>query len=426
MKTLRVNLSLLTAALGVSLTALSAHATDLRVQCYSDGNECEVTGDIAKRFEAANPGTKIIIDKVPYKAVVETLPVQLAAGEGPDIARVTDLGGLNKYYLDLTPHLSAARQKAWQDNFASTLNWFRAGPADKGIYGMMSQLTVTGAYVNKTLFEQAKVPMPGPTATWDDWMAASKKEADATKTPFAAAMDRTGHRFAPLAVAYGAKIFDAKGVPVIDDGYKLAATKFVGWHKSGLMPKEVWGGLGGSAYRDAFEEFANGRIVMYYSGSWQVNRMDKNVTKAFDWAVVPAPCGPAGCTAMPGGAAYVGLKRTKAPAEVAKFLDFLSMDANYSEMMSRTENIPAHLGVAKAGVTYNVSPLAKVALNSFVSDVPKILKPNFDLQGYRLNRAVFQPTAARLGQAIAGEMSVEDALKRLASDIDEQVKAAAK
>ena len=414
-------------AAGVALTlSTPVSAQELRVQCYSDGNECEVTGDIAKRFEAANTGIKIVIDKVPYKAIVETLPVQLAAGEGPDIARVTDLGGLNKYYLDLTPHLSAARVKAWQDNFASTLPWFRAGPADKGIYGMMSQLTVTGGYVNKTLFEQAKVPMPGPTATWDDWMAASKKVADATKTPFAMAMDRTGHRFAPLAVAYGAKIFDAKGVPVIDDGYKLAAKKFVEWNKAGLMPKEVWGGIGGSAYRDAFEEFANGRIVMYYSGSWQIRRMDTQVTKAFDWAVVPAPCGPAGCTAMPGGAAYVGLKRTKSPAAVAKFLDFLSQDANYSEMMARTENIPAHLGVAKAGVTYNVSPLAKAALNSFVGDVSKILKPNFDLQGYRLNRAVFQPTAARLGQAVAGEMSVDDALKRLAADVDEQVKAASK
>ncbi len=424
MKVLRI--AAIAASVALTLNTQQVSAQELRVQCYSDGNECEVTGDIAKRFEAANAGIKIVIDKVPYKAVVETLPVQLAAGEGPDIARVTDLGGLNKYYLDLTPHLSAARVKAWQDNFASTLPWFRAGPADKGIYGMMSQLTVTGGYVNKTLFEQAKVPMPGPTATWDDWMAASKKVADATKTPFAMAMDRTGHRFAPLAVAYGAKIFDAKGVPVIDDGYKLAAKKFVEWNKAGLMPKEVWGGIGGSAYRDAFEEFANGRIVMYYSGSWQIRRMDTQVTKAFDWAVVPAPCGPAGCTAMPGGAAYVGLKRTKSPAAVAKFLDFLSQDANYSEMMARTENIPAHLGVAKAGVTYNVSPLAKAALNSFVGDVSKILKPNFDLQGYRLNRAVFQPTAARLGQAVAGEMSVDDALKRLAADVDEQVKAASK
>lgn len=415
--------------IGLALAALAstpAFAQELRVQCYSDGNECEVTADLAKRFEGASAGAKVIIDKVPYKAVVEQLPVQLAAGEGPDIARVTDLGGLNKHYLDLTPHLGAARVKAWNDNFASTLTWFRAGPADKGIYGLMSQLTVTGAYVNKTLFEQAGVPMPDAKATWDQWMAAADKVAKATKTPFAMAMDRSGHRFAPLAVAYGAKLFDAAGAPVIDAGYQAAVKKFVDWHKAGQMPKEVWGGVGGSQYRDAFEEFANGRVVFYYSGSWQIKRMDNQVTKAFHWTVVPAPCGPAACTAMPGGAAFVALKRTKQPALAAKFLDFLAQDANYAELMARTDNIPASLAVAKAGVKYNVSPLARTALDSFVADVPKIAAPNYALQGYRFNRAIFLPTAQRIGQAVAGEMSVDDALKRMAADIDEQVKAASK
>ncbi len=413
------------AALVAAAASASALGADIRVQCYSDGNECEVTADLAKRFEARNPGTKVIVDKVPYKAVVETLPVQLAAGEGPDIARVTDLGGLNKFYLDLTP-LLGARAKYWEDNFGPTLKWLRGGPADKGIYGMMTQLTVTGMFVNKTLFEQAKVPLPGPTATWDDWIEATRKVAQATKTPYAMAMDRSGHRFAPLAVASGAKIFDASGNPVVDDGYKAAATKFVNWNKSGLMPKEVWGGVGGSQYRDAFEEFANGRVVAYYSGSWQIKRMDTQVTKSFDWIVVPAPCGPGGCTAMPGGAAFVALKRTKAPADVAKFLDFLASEDVYREYMARTENIPAHAAVAKAGVAYDVSPGAKAALATFVGDVPKIAPANYELQGYRLNRAVFLPTAQRLGQAVAGEMSTEDALKRLAQDMDEQVKAASK
>ena len=412
-------------ALAAAAAAASAFAADIRVQCYSDGNECEVTADLAKRFEARNPGTKVIVDKVPYKAVVETLPVQLAAGEGPDIARVTDLGGLNKFYLDLAPQLGA-RAKYWEDNFGPTLKWMRAGPADKGIYGIMTQLTVTGMFVNKTLFEQAKVPMPGPTATWDDWMDAAKKVATATKTPYAMAMDRSGHRFAPLAVASGAKIFNASGAPIVDDGYKAAANKFINWHKAGLMPKEVWGGVGGSQYRDAFEEFANGRVVAYYSGSWQVRRMETQVTKSFDWAVVPAPCGPGGCTAMPGGAAFVALKRTKSPAEVAKFLDYLAEADVYKEYMARTENIPAHAGVAKAGVTYDASPNVKTALAVFVGDVGKIAPANYELQGYRLNRAVFLPTAQRLGQAVAGEMSADDALKRLAQDMDEQVKAAAK
>jgi len=82
--------------------------------------------------------------------------------------------------------------------------------------------------------------------------------------------------------------------------------------------------------------------------------------------------------------------------------------------------------VAKAGLTYSVSPNAKAALNTFVADVPKIAKPNYDLQGFRFNRAVFLPTAQRVGQAVAGEMTADEAIKRLAADIDEQVTAASK
>src|SRR5215470_18817824 len=89
----------------VSLVFGVAAAGEIRVACYSDGNECEVTQDLAKRFEAQNPDVKVAVDKVPYKAILEQLPVQLAAGEGPDIARVTDLGGLSKYYLDITPYV---------------------------------------------------------------------------------------------------------------------------------------------------------------------------------------------------------------------------------------------------------------------------------------------------------------------------------
>ena len=154
-------------------------------------------------------------------------------------------------------------------------------PADKGIYGLMSQLTVTGAFVNKTLFEQAKVPMPGDQGDLGrvggrERRKVAKATQDAVTrwrwTAAATASRRSRWR-------YGAKIFDAKGAPVIDDGYKTAVKKFVEWNKDGLMPKEVWGGIGGSAYRDAFEEFANGRVVMYYSGSWQVKRMDTQVTQ---------------------------------------------------------------------------------------------------------------------------------------------------
>src|SRR5437867_5792207 len=217
----------------LSLVVGVAFAGEIRVACYSDGNECEVTQDLAKRFEAQNADVKVAIDKVPYKAIVEQLPVQLAAGEGPDIARVTDLGGLSKYYLDITPYVKDP--KYWEANFGQTLSWMRPAPTDKGIYGMMTQLTVTGPYVNKTLFDQAKVPLPGPNATWDDWAAATRRVAKATEVPFAMAFDRSGHRFAGPAISMGSKYFNTKGDLVVDDGYKAMAKKLYDWNRDGTM-----------------------------------------------------------------------------------------------------------------------------------------------------------------------------------------------
>jgi alpha-1,4-digalacturonate transport system substrate-binding protein len=192
------------------------------------------------------------------------------------------------------------------------------------------------------------------------------------------------------------------------------------------MPKEVWGGVGGSTYRDAFEEFANGRVVLYLSGSWQIRRMDSQIGKNFDWAAIPNPCGPAACTGIPGGAAFVALKRTKNPKDVGRFLDYLASEPVYTEYMARTENIPANASVAKKGVDYKISPQSRAALNVFVAEVPKLSPVAYQIQGYKLNRAIFNPTAGRLGQAIVGEMSLDDALKRISADIDEQTKAAAK
>ena len=98
------------ALISLSLTLISAvsfAATDVRIMWYGDGDKENVP--IAAQideFNAANPDINVILDIVPYDAIMNTLPIQLAAGEGPDIARVTDLGGLNIAY--------EALQKAYQ------------------------------------------------------------------------------------------------------------------------------------------------------------------------------------------------------------------------------------------------------------------------------------------------------------------------
>jgi alpha-1,4-digalacturonate transport system substrate-binding protein len=418
-------------ALGSGLLGLAAAASpgaafaDIRVMCYQDGNECDVTADLIKRYEAQHPGAKVILDTVPFKTVVEQLPIQLAAGQGPDIARVAEVGGLSKNYLDIGPYLKD--RKYWEANFGSTLPWMRPKAGDNGIYGFLSQLTMTGPYVNKTLFEQAKVPLPGPKATWDEWAEATRKVAKATQVPAAMAWDRSGHRFAGPAISFGAKVFDANGHLTMDDGYQATVRKFVAWNKDGTILKDVWASSGGSSYADTVGEFKNGRVVMVLSGSWQINRLQKEIGNAFDWVAVPNPCGPAACSGMPGGAAWVALKTTRSPKEVAQFLDFMVQEANYAEWVSRTNNIPSHAGVAKKGVSYpSAGPAAQAALTAFSSGTATLSPVAYQLQGYKYNRALMLPTVTRVTQAIVGEMSADDAVARIGTDMAEAVKQAEK
>ena len=417
----------LLSAIALAAASLSqiAQAGEIRVMCYQDGVECDVTAAQAKRFEAANPATKVIVDIVPYKTINEQLPVQLAAGQGPDIARVTDLGGLSKYYLDISKDIKDA--KYWEANFGATQPWLRPSAADKGIYGFMSQLTMTGPYVNKTLFEQAKVALPGAKATWDDWAVATNKVAKATQLKAGMAWDRSGHRFAGPAISYGAKIFDAQGNLTLDAGYKNMINKFVAWHKDGTILKEVWAGSGGSTYANSVGEFTNGRVAMVLSGSWAINNINKEVGNKFDWIAVPNPCGPAACSGIPGGAAWVALKTSKSPKEVAAFMDFISSEANYSEFTAKTNNIPAHQGLAKKGVSYTgaAAPVAS-ALGVFGTGVGSLADAAFAFQGSKFNRAIMLPTVTRVTQAIVGEMSTDEAINKLNADMVDAVKQATK
>ncbi|MCB0185911.1 MAG: carbohydrate ABC transporter substrate-binding protein, partial [Caldilineaceae bacterium] len=402
--------------------AAAGDVVELRMTWYTDGNEDVVMRDLLDRFEADNPDIRVVMDTVAYQQILENLPIQLAAGEGPDLARVTDLGGLSEYYLDLAPYLEDADY--WETNFGPFLDWLRQPGNEDAINGFMTQLTVTGPFVNRTLFEQAGVDLPGDGATWQDWVDATKQGAEATGTSYPLVMDRTGHRFAGPAISEGAKYFDEEGHPTVqDEGFRTMAQLLVDWHNDGVMLPDVWVGSGGS-YAAGNEQFINAEVVMYMSGSWQIGQFTQQIGDAFDWIAVPNPCGPAACTGMPGGAALVGIGNTEHPAEVARVMDYLASEEVLAEFSARTLFIPAHLGLSQTGIDFETdSDLARAALNTFVAQVGVLDPIAYRLQAYPFNRVIFDATRDRLTQAIIGELTLDEAIDRIQQDIDERLAA---
>ncbi|MBB3647510.1 alpha-1,4-digalacturonate transport system substrate-binding protein [Rhizobium sp. BK619] len=370
---------------------------------------------LSKEFETAHPDIKVNFVSSGYDAVAKQLPVQLAIGEGPDVAKITDWQ-LAPYYLDMRPLMKDP------DGFAKlhgdSLNTLRfPGVNDpNSINGYVASQTFNLPFVNKTLFEQAKEPLPQPTATLKDIVEASARVAKATGAQIPFTMDRSGHRFSGAAFSYGSNYVKDGKFAFPDDAAKHYITDLYNWTKDGSFPKEMWGAAGGTQYKNMGDEFVNGNVVTYLAGNWMVNPFQKKIGDAFDWTAISAPCGDVGCYAMPGGTAIVGFKRTKYPQAVASFIEFLGSEKVQREI---AENYVILTGADIKDPQYKLdSKNAKDAMAVFLASRNSAPKAARDLERLKGSSAIYQLIVQRMSQLIVGELSLEDTFKAMSADVD--------
>ncbi len=408
------------------LGTMAAAQTEIRVMWYSDGVEGDVMQDLLSRFEEMHPDIHVVLDNVAYQVTQEQLPVLLESGQGPDIARVAGvLKSASEHWLDLRPYV--ADPDYWDANFGNRYDWMRPDGSDK-MPGFMTQLTLTGGFANKTLFDQAGVALPGEGATWDDWIAASKQVMESQGLPAAFAIDRSGHRISGPNASYGANYIAADGMPApVDDGTMAFVSRLVDWTKEGLMLPEVWVSAAGTTYRAAADDFINAQIPFYYSGSWQVANLSTKIGDAFDWVATGSPCGTAGCSGLAGGAGLVAIKYTKHPEEVAMVMDYLASEPVLREFTERTLFLPAHNGVVAAGGLNFQSddPNVPPALAKFVAASGETLPLADALPAWKWSNAYYGALVTRVSQVMAGEISLDEARTLMDQDIADQVAAAA-
>lgn len=406
---------------------LAQDPIEVRFTCYQDGTECDVYEDLLSRFEEANPGIDVVIDRVEYQAILDSLPVNVEVGEGPDIARLTNFTQLRDFYLNLRPLMEDPA--LLDDNFnPAVLAAFRnEGDAD-GLYGFPDALTVTAPFVNATLFEQAGVELPGEGTTWEEWGEALSAVAEATEVDYAFAIDNRGHRFAGPAMSYGATFFDEEGNFDLagDEGFTGFAELLKGWFDAGMTPRETW--ATGDTYTAANEYFINVQTVMYFSGSWQVGSFVEGIGDAFDWTVVPNPTGAGGSTGVAGGAGLVAFDSgdDARNAAIAAVMEYLLQPEVYAEFSGRTLNIPAHAGALEVGVTFESDdPQVVAALDAFAAEAAKLQDQAVAMNIHPFAFAYYGASNTRLQQYFFDEISLEEVTTLIQSDIDAAVANAA-
>jgi alpha-1,4-digalacturonate transport system substrate-binding protein len=392
----------------------------LRFTYYADGNEADVMQGILDTFEAENPDINVILDVVPYQTIDEQLPVQVETGEGPDLARITNFGAFRGTLLDLRPLVQDP--SIFEQNFpAPILAAMRAEGDTSGLHGFPDALTVTGPYVNKTLFDQAGIELGAEGTTWEEWTDLTKQVAEATGVQYAISIDRTGHRFAGPAMSMGATLINEDGNFTIDTpGFRAFAELLKSWHEENLTHAEVW--LVGDSLNSCVDAFKSGDLVMCMSGSWQIGGLAQDVDDAFDWVVVPNPTGPGGSTGVAGGSAVVAFQDTEHPEAVALLMEFLVQPENYSAFSAGTLALPAHKGVAQAGVEFDTDNESVLgALAAFTAEVPKLQDQAWALNVHPFAFAYYRNSANRIAQYLTEELTLDEALQRLQQDIDDAI-----
>ncbi len=269
----------------------------------------------------------------------EALESRVAAGTVPDVFELGEAlvprAAQDGWALDLLPRLKQDQDDA-DDFYPAVLAAGRYAGAQVALPESWSPHIM---YVNRGLFEQAQLPMPDHTWTYDRWLEAAARLTDLEADPpvwGALYSDLPGPLLHTL-WAWGGGLLSADGQRcVLDSPPAVAALQWIAdlWLKHRVAPSPAdLRRLRGSE----FTLFPTGRFGLmphFYltpNIAWLVER-DWRVREnpELDWAVTTVPIGPAGRETSARPESYSIAASTASPDAAWEWLRFLTSAAGFA------------------------------------------------------------------------------------------------
>ncbi|SDD75069.1 ABC transporter substrate-binding protein [Glycomyces harbinensis] len=311
------------AATALVLSACSGGGEDgdvtLTYATWSDDQKPAMEA-IAEAFEADHPDIDVEVQVLPWPEYWSTLQVGAAGRTAPDafwmLADQFPAYAEGGQLLDI----AGAVEEAGVDLSAypeSVMDLYDSGDA---LYGLPKDFDTNGIWFNKALFDAAGVAYPDDTWTWEDTRTAAQEltDADAGVWGIAAPIDRQGGYYNSIYQAGGQVIGD-DGKAAIDSPEAVSGIEFwTNMQADGSSPT-----LQQLSDTEAVQMFMDGKIAMYFSGSFWAQRLYGDEAFRANVGVAPLPTGQQRASMISGilNAGYAG---TEHPEELAEFLIFAS------------------------------------------------------------------------------------------------------
>jgi multiple sugar transport system substrate-binding protein len=275
--------------------------------------------EAATAFEAANPGTKIEIEVVPWDNLQQKLTTDISAGTNADLSIIGTRWLLdyvsNKVVAPLDSYITPEIKGRFIDTFLSP------SVLSGKTYGLPIAASARALYYNKDVF--AKAGITEPPKTWDDFKADAAKIKAATPdvAPFGLQGKEieTDVYFYYGVWAYGGDVVK-DGKSGIDSQAAIDAAKvYKGFIDAGLTEP------GATSYsrEDVQNLFKQGKVATVITAPFLSGQIAKEAPD-LKYGVAPIPVGPSGKTSTYGVTDSIVLfDNSKVKDEAFKFLDFL-------------------------------------------------------------------------------------------------------
>jgi len=383
----------------------------------------DIVAQLSKQFEEEYPNIKINFDAMPYDAMRDKILTSFLASDANYDVIIVDNPWMDEFAKAnfLTP-LDEFIQNTQDYKFEDFVGPVREmGVVDGKIYGIPYYNYALGMIVRQDLFDDPKLqedfqkqfnqPLTVPT-TLEDYLKVGKFFKD--HGTFGAAMQpQRGYKifeeWKNWLYGAGGNLMDENGNVIIDnDAGKKALNMYIEMYKTAAPPNSLnWG------FDESLRSMASGESATMISYNWMLPTLNK-------------PDGPSGNLAgkfalheVPGGKAVLGTwhwaipANTKHKEQAWTFISWLT-----SPKMDKQRVI---LGGAptRVSVMQDQEVWSQGFGQAYYETVLKILEDAEPLARGPHAEEIINEVGTFLNSAVAGEMSVEDALKAAADKVRE-------
>lgn len=304
---------------------------------WAMGDEAGKIPQLMPAFEHANPGTRVVIQPLPWSAAHEKLLTAYVGGSLPDVSQVGNTWIAELAAIGALAPLPAAQSGLLTDQFAAVLDTNRVAGT---VYGVPWYVDTRVQFFRRDLF--AKLGLSQPPSAWAEWKTALhgiKRIAG----PGNYAILLPLNEFEQL-LTFGLQQSD----PLLRDhdsrgnfaspGFKAALAFYKSLFDEGLAPIAT-----ASQISNIWNEFAKGFYSVFISGPWTIGDLKSRLPAGFQskWATatMPGPNGPG--ASAPGGASLVVPKTARDPAASWRLIDYLTRPATQAQFQQIAGSLPS-------------------------------------------------------------------------------------